>query len=34
MKLSEALCDYTHVRQVGFRGLVEESEGRGGERSA
>jgi hypothetical protein len=31
MKLSEALCDYTRVRQVRFRTLVEESDGRGGE---
>ena len=34
MKLSEALCDYIHVRQVCFRTLVEEGEGRGGECSA
>jgi hypothetical protein len=34
MKLSQALCNYLYVRQVGFRALVEESEGGGGERSA
>ena len=34
MKLSEALCDYIHVRQVRFRTLVEEGEDRGGECSA
>jgi hypothetical protein len=34
MKLSEALCDYIHVRQIRFRTLVEEGEDRGGECSA
>jgi hypothetical protein len=34
MKLSEALCDYIHVRQVRFRTLVEEGEDRSGECSA
>ena len=34
MKLSEALCDYVHVRQVRFRTLVEEGEDGGGECSA
>jgi hypothetical protein len=31
MKLSEALCDYIHGRQVRLRTLVEEGEDRGGE---
>ena len=34
MKLGEALCDYTHVRHVGFRTLAEEGEDGGGECSA
>ena len=34
MELSEAPCDYIHVRQVRFRTLVEEGDDRGRERSA
>ena len=34
MKLSEALGDYIHFRQVRFSTFVEEGEGRSGECSA